>query len=1008
MCFEIRRSPSTSSVTHRVSAVKMAPRRRCILVVAIAFALLPTHTVIGQELMPASPDAWTGFWPRAQSAPALRASEGGSGYSLEIFGNGVPNVYGGWRTRVQGLRGGQYYRFRARALPLEIGSPRESVTILLRWRGAFGAEVAPDYVWRYQMQSDESLLFDRTLLTPPGTTAVDVELVLQWAPNGRVTFDGLSFMPSAAPAPRPVKAAAVHYRPSGTSSGLESVQRAARYGEEVAAAHRPDVMVFGELLNVIGAPGSYDDKAEVVPGPSTDVMAGVARTYGVNVVFGMLERENGFLYNTAVFLDRGGNIAGKYRKVQLPLAEVSSGITPGNGVPVFETDIGRVALLICQDLAFPEPAREAAIQGAELLLVPIWGGKQATVAARAIEHSMYVVASGYDYPSEVVHPLGTVLDRVETLGAAGAAVASFDLSQRFPEDWSGDWRDASNKQRRTAPYTADPTTPPSAGDPPPPPPDGTAPVVSLTSPASGATVSGIVTVSATASDNVAVSVVRFSADGVTLADDGTAPYSAAWDSTATSDGVHTLTATAFDAAGNSASSSVTVNVANATAPPSGSTPFTGTPVSLPGAFEAENFDEGGQSVAYYDTTSGNSGGAYRSTDVDIEPSTDTGGGYNLSKTRAGEWLNYTVDVSTSGTYTFEARIANVGTGGKFRVEVDGADVTGPIDVPDTGGWQTWQTVTRTGIPLTAGQRRIRVVLSTAGTSGGVGNYNWFRFVASSTTPSSTPFGGTAVSLPGTMQAENFDEGGEGRAYHDTSAGNSGGAYRSTDVDLEQTTDTGGGYNVGWTRAGEWLQYTVNVASTGTYTFEARVANIGSGASFRLEVDGVDRTGPISVPDTGAWQSWQTISVAGIPLSAGSRLIRVVFTAVTSTRGAAGNFNWFRFVSSTSTASTTSLGGRPMALPEIVQAGSFDEVAETLACYEDTAADKEGGACPSRDVQVSGAADQRIGATSAHPIILDEYSAAGLAGWTDRLGGDGTRIVFTSSGRQTIRIQTRED
>ena len=410
----------------------------------------PAHAG-AQELMPDNAQAWTEFAARPDAAPRLRAAVG-SPYALEIAGNGVANVYGGWRTPIAGLTGGSHYRLRARALPAGIASPRESVTILLRWRGAYGDKVAPDIVWQYSAQGDGTLLFDKVVQAPAGTRAVDVELVLQWAPGGEVRVDALSLMPAPAPAPRPVKIAAVSYRPSQTGSGLESVQRAARHGDLVAAAHHPDIMVFGELLNVIGAPGTYDAKAEPIPGPSTNAMAALARTHHTYVVFGMLERDERSLYNTAVLLDRSGAVAGTYRKVQLPLGEASAGISPGDHVPVFDTDFGRVGLLICQDTAFPEPARAAAMQGAELLLVPIWGGKPPIVAARAIEQSMYVAASGYDYTSEVIDPLGAVLARVPGAGRADAAVATIDLSHRFREDWTGDWRDTANKQRRTAPY----------------------------------------------------------------------------------------------------------------------------------------------------------------------------------------------------------------------------------------------------------------------------------------------------------------------------------------------------------------------------------------------------------------------------------------------------------------------------------------------------------------------------------------------------------------------------
>jgi hypothetical protein len=332
-------------------------------------------------------------------------------------------------------------------------------------------------------------------------------------------------------------------------------------------------------------------------------------------------------------------------------------------------------------------------------------------------------------------------------------------------------------------------------------------------------------------------------------------------------------------------------------PPSGggSTPFGGTPAAIPGTVQAENFDDGGQNVAYYDVTSGNSGGVYRTTDVDVQTTSDAGGGYNVGWTRAGEWLNYTITIGTSGTYQLQTRVANTASGGAFRVEVDGVDKTGSIAVPNTGGYQAWQTITTSGLSLTAGQHLMRVVFTTASGNGGVGNFNWFRLDTSSGSPSNTPFGGTPWPIPGTLQAENFDLGGQNVAWYDTTSGNSLGAYRSTDVDIEATTDSGGGYDVGKTRAGEWLKYTVNIASGGTYQLAVRIANVGTGGRFRVEVDGVDKTGPIAVPDTGGWQSWETLTVSGISLSSGQHVVRLVLVTA-GTSGGVGNYNWLQFTS----------------------------------------------------------------------------------------------------------------
>jgi hypothetical protein len=160
-------------------------------------------------------------------------------------------------------------------------------------------------------------------------------------------------------------------------------------------------------------------------------------------------------------------------------------------------------------------------------------------------------------------------------------------------------------------------------------------------------------------------------------------------------------------------------------PPTGTTPYGGTTPSMPGKVEFENYDVGGMDIAYYDTTASNAGGVYRTNAVDIQASTDTGGGYNIGWTAGREWLKYTVNVKTAGTYAIDVRLASKGAGGTFHIEVNGVDKTGPIAVADTGGWQVWKTVTKTGIALAAGPQVIRVFLDSSGASGYVANLNWW-------------------------------------------------------------------------------------------------------------------------------------------------------------------------------------------------------------------------------------------------------------------------------------------
>jgi predicted amidohydrolase len=97
-------------------------------------------------------------------------------------------------------------------------------------------------------------------------------------------------------------------------------------------------------------------------------------------------------------IDRAGNLIGKYRKVYLPREEIEGGLSPGSDYPVFRTDFGKVGLMICWDVQYADPARALALRGAEMILMPIWGGNQTLGKARAIENRVFLISSGYDYP----------------------------------------------------------------------------------------------------------------------------------------------------------------------------------------------------------------------------------------------------------------------------------------------------------------------------------------------------------------------------------------------------------------------------------------------------------------------------------------------------------------------------------------------------------------------------------------------------------------------------------
>src|SRR4051794_29909431 len=154
-----------------------------------------------------------------------------------------------------------------------------------------------------------------------------------------------------------------------------------------------------------------------------------------------------------------------------------------------------------------------------------------------------------------------------------------------------------------------------------------------------------------------------------------------------------------------------------------STPFSGTPAAIPGSIAASDFDNGGEGIAYHDTTAGNRSGLYRQTDVDLEPSTE--GGYDVSRIATGEWLDYSVNVTSAGAYSATFRVAAQGQGGTFHLEMNGQNITGSMTVPDTGGWQVWQSVTRS-VTLAAGVQVARVVFDTLSSAAVLGNLSSIR------------------------------------------------------------------------------------------------------------------------------------------------------------------------------------------------------------------------------------------------------------------------------------------
>jgi len=404
---------------------------------------------------------------------------------------------------------------------------------------------------------------------------------------------------------------------------------------------------------------------------------------------------------------------------------------------------------------------------------------------------------------------------------------------------------------------------------------------------------------------------------------------------------------------------------------------------LPGLIYATDFDMGSLGIAYFDSevanfqvstgtfTSWNNGWTLRNDGIDIERSDDriNTNGLNVGWCESGEWMQYQVDVTESGTYDIHIRVAANDDRGKFHFQIGDSDLTPIIDVPASrpAGWQSWQTITVRGVPLATNDRALQFHIDRAGFN--IGSFEFTKtgniedsqtsFVSASTinpqwiqlnlnkpmTAAITDqkvdfqiwigdiaypieeisydpgnprqillsinrmisasdvvrisYSGQSVeamdatilqkferrivqnriaiihALPGKIEAEDFN--------------------RQSGIQLENTSDIGGGQNVGFLDVGDFMEYTVNVSEQAIFEVEYRTASLREGGALSLHI--VEEDGSlvelhsVDLPVTGGWQSWITTS-AQAALTPGQYQLRVVITQ------SQFNINWINFATST--------------------------------------------------------------------------------------------------------------
>jgi outer membrane biosynthesis protein TonB len=350
--------------------------------------------------------------------------------------------------------------------------------------------------------------------------------------------------------------------------------------------------------------------------------------------------------------------------------------------------------------------------------------------------------------------------------------------------------------------------------------------------------------------------------------------------------------------------------------------------------------------------------------VDLQATSDVSGDYNVGRFKQGEWLTYTIR-STVDVYTLKIRVATPRDDRQLRFELDGETLR-TVDIPNTGGWNEYRTVTVQDVRIGAertGTLRIEAVNSgidfnwfefepAAGSSTPTPTPTETPTSTPTETPTPTPtetptptptetptptptptptetptptptetptptptetptptptptqepFRDTPASIPGRVQAQYYDTGGEGVAYHDTDPQWDGRPESDTlrddtRVDLQATSDVSGDYNVGRFVQGEWLEYTVD-PEPGTYDLALRVATPRDDRQLRFELNG-NHLRTVDIPNTGGWNEYQTVSVQDVSIDADRTAVLRVEPVTSGI-----DFNWLEFENTTDSPTPT--------------------------------------------------------------------------------------------------------
>jgi hypothetical protein len=279
--------------------------------------------------------------------------------------------------------------------------------------------------------------------------------------------------------------------------------------------------------------------------------------------------------------------------------------------------------------------------------------------------------------------------------------------------------------------------------------------------------------------------------------------------------------------------------------------------------QAEDYEECGREPAQTNPVEFNFTSAEQFNGVKIRETND--GDYYVENMGKNEWLAYTVTIPQSGWYSVNARVASANDGA-FRMTVGGENYVRTQAFPATGKSLAWKTINIPAVYLPGGTDVMRFISEKNNL-----NINWLSI----TKADQTPYNGIPTYIPGIVQAEEYDWGGQNVAYYDTTPGNICyyAAFRFEDVDVEDSPHSGSIINVGWIASGEWMEYIIYIQYTARY-YPYIVAAAPTGGRANITIYGQNCSGTFSFTSSGDNQDYESFSTSWVDLYQGTYIMRV--------------------------------------------------------------------------------------------------------------------------------------